>query len=43
MVLMAGGIHLYVWLIEGVLSGLPQEQQMGPTYQFLFVGNFLAK
>jgi hypothetical protein len=21
---------------------LPQEQQMGPTYQFLFVGNFLG-
>ncbi len=40
--LLAGGIHLYIWLIEGVLSGLPQEQQMGPTYQFLFVGNFFG-
>ena len=40
--LLAGGIHLYIWLIEGILSGLPQEQQMGPTYQFLFVGNFFG-
>ena len=40
--LLAGGIHIYIWLIEGILSGLPQEEQMGPTYQFLFVGNFLG-
>ncbi len=40
--LLSGIIHIYVFLIEGFLSGLPQEQQMGPTYQFLFVGNFLG-
>ncbi len=39
--LLSGVIHIYVFLIEGFLSGL-QEQQMGPTYQFLFVGNFLG-
>lgn len=40
--LLSGGIHIYIFFIEGFLSGLPPEQQMGPTYQFLFVGNFFA-
>lgn len=40
--LATASVHLYIWLIEGILSGLPQEEQMGPIYQFLFVGNFLG-
>ncbi len=40
--LLSGVIHLYIWLIEGILSGLPPEEQMGPTYQFLFVSNFFG-
>jgi len=40
--LVSGIIHLYFIFVEGFLSGLPQEQQMGPIYQFLFIGNFLA-
>lgn len=40
--LVSGGIHLYFIFIEGFLSGLPTEQQMGPIYQFLFISNFFA-
>lgn len=40
--LLSGLIHIYIWLIEGIFSGLPPEEQMGPTYQFLFVGNFFG-
>lgn len=35
-------VHLYIWIIEGIPSGLPSEEQMGPIYQVLFVGNFLG-
>jgi hypothetical protein len=40
--LISGGIHLYFIFVEGFLSDLPPEQQMGPIYQFLFIGNFFA-
>jgi hypothetical protein len=40
--LISGGIHLYFIFVEGFLSGLPAEQQMGPIYQVLFIGNFFA-
>ena len=40
--LATGIIHLYFIFTEGVLSGLPPEQQMGPFFQILFIGNFLG-
>jgi uncharacterized membrane protein len=40
--LISGSVHLYFIFVEGFLSGLPPEQQMGPIYQFLFIGNFFA-
>ena len=40
--LAVGIIHLYFIFTEGVLSGLPPEQQMGPFFQILFIGNFLG-
>lgn len=36
--LVTGGIHLYLFIIEGFLG----TGTMLPIYQFLFVGNFLA-
>ncbi len=40
--LVSGGIHLYFIFIEGFLSRLDPQDQMGPTYQLLFIGNFFA-
>ncbi len=40
--LISGSIHLYFIFVEGFLSGLTQEQQMGPIYQVLFIGNFFG-
>lgn len=40
--LAAASVHLYIWFIEGIFSGLAPEQQMGAIYQVLFVGNFLG-
>jgi hypothetical protein len=40
--LATASVHLYIFLIEGFLSGLSPEEQQGPIYQVLFAGNFFG-